>query len=129
MESPKAAGRLALAALRPREQSSDSSQDTAAPHPFGVLEQSVPRPARSARLPRDLQAPQAPRFRTTYNLIVPSLCGQDPGAKVTAALSCATYLPGPLKITFTRLGSEVSLGPAAGQMALFSRTDPFCWGP
>lgn len=89
----------------------------------------MPRPALLCEASQDLQAPQASRLKTTYNLLVPSRCGQDPGAKVTAAPSRATYLPGPLKITFTRLGSEVSLGSAAGQMALFNRTDPFCWGP
>lgn len=102
---------------------------TEAPHPFGVQEQSVPRPAPLRRLPRDLQAPQALRLKTTYNPIAPSLGWQDPGAEVTAARSPANHLPGPLKLSLTRPGKEVSLGPAAGQMVLFNRTDPFCWGP
>lgn len=87
------------------------AKTAALPHPFGVQEQSVPRPAPLCEASQDLQAPQASRLKTTYNLIVSGLCGQDPGAKVTAAPSRATYLPGTLKITFTRLGSEVSLGP------------------
>lgn len=75
---------------------------TEAPHPFGVQEQSVPRPAQlwEASRRQTFRRPRALRLKTTYNLIAPQPLRAGPGDQGdSCGLSSTTYLPGPLKTT------------------------------
>lgn len=100
------------------------------PLPLGAQEQSAPCLISGLRS-ETFRRPGPGGLRLPRICLPPTSIDTTPGVGVTAAL--LSYLPAPPKITralpVPTPNPEVSLGPGDGQMAVFNRTVPFCWGP